>query len=215
MKFWIFHNTFYSPLYWVEKCSPYPLKNLGLLKNLRGFLRWLSVKESACQAVDMGSIPGSGRTPRGGNGNSLQYSCLENPMNWGARWTTIHGVAKSWIWLSDQTTTIKNLRMWPYLEIRFLQLVKMMSSWIMEKEMETHSSTLAWRVLWTEEPGGLLSMGLHRVGRDWSDLATAAASWSRMRPKFNGSRPYKKATWRQMRRQKADRRARRRWTQGC
>ena len=40
-----------------------------------------------------------------------------------------------------------------------------------EKEVATHSSVLAWRILWTEEPGGLLSMGLHRVGHDWSDLA--------------------------------------------
>ena len=42
---------------------------------------------------------------------------------------------------------------------------------ILEKEMATHSSILAWRILWTEEPGGLLSMGSHRVGHDWSDLA--------------------------------------------
>ena len=41
----------------------------------------------------------------------------------------------------------------------------------MEKEMATHSSTFAWRILWTEEPGGLLSMGSQRVGHDWSDLA--------------------------------------------
>ena len=40
-----------------------------------------------------------------------------------------------------------------------------------EKEMATHSSILAWRILWTEEPGGLLSMGLHRIGHNWSDLA--------------------------------------------
>ena len=46
---------------------------------------------------------------------------------------------------------------------------------ILEKEMATHSSVLAWRVLWTEEPGGLLSMGSHRVGHNWSDLAAAAA----------------------------------------
>ena len=45
----------------------------------------------------------------------------------------------------------------------------------MEKEMATHSSVLAWRILWTEEPGGLRSMGLHRVGHDWSNLAAAAA----------------------------------------
>ena len=43
----------------------------------------------------------------------------------------------------------------------------------MEKEMATHSSIFAWRILWTEEPGGLLSMGLHRVRHDWSDLAAA------------------------------------------
>ena len=45
----------------------------------------------------------------------------------------------------------------------------------MEKEIATHSSILAWRILWMEEPGGLPSMGLHRVGHDWSDLAAAAA----------------------------------------
>ena len=43
----------------------------------------------------------------------------------------------------------------------------------MEKEMAPHSSILAWRILWTEEPGGLLSMGSHRVGHDWSDLDLA------------------------------------------
>ena len=48
-------------------------------------------------------------------------------------------------------------------------------SWLMEKEMVTHSSILAWRIPGTEEPGGLPSMGLHRVGHDWSDLAAAAA----------------------------------------
>ena len=44
----------------------------------------------------------------------------------------------------------------------------------MEKAMATHSSTLAWRIPWTQEPGGLLSVGSHRVGHDWSDLAAAA-----------------------------------------
>ena len=44
---------------------------------------------------DMGSIPGSGRSPGGGNGNPLQYSCLENPMNRGAWWATVHGITKS------------------------------------------------------------------------------------------------------------------------
>ena len=45
---------------------------------------------------DTGSIPGSGRFPGGGNGNLLQYSCLDNPMDRGAWWATVHGVAKGW-----------------------------------------------------------------------------------------------------------------------
>ena len=49
---------------------------------------------------DMGSIPGSGRSPGGGNGNPLQYSCLENPMDRGSWWATVHGVTKSWTQLS-------------------------------------------------------------------------------------------------------------------
>ena len=53
-------------------------------------------KASACNAGDPGSIPGSGRSPGEGNGNPLQYSCLENPMDGGAWWATVHGVAKSW-----------------------------------------------------------------------------------------------------------------------
>ena len=49
---------------------------------------------------DAGSIPGSGRSPGGGNGNPLQYSCLENPMDRGAWWAAVHGVVKSWTGLS-------------------------------------------------------------------------------------------------------------------
>ena len=52
-------------------------------------------KESACSAGDLASIPGLGRSPGEGNGNPLQYSCLENPMNGGAWQATVHGVAKS------------------------------------------------------------------------------------------------------------------------
>ena len=57
---------------------------------------WLSSKEPACNARDLRSVPGSGRSPRGGNGNPLQCSCLENPLNRGAWWATVHEVAKSW-----------------------------------------------------------------------------------------------------------------------
>ena len=58
-------------------------------------------KESACNAGDLGSIPGSGRSPGEGNGNPLQYSCLQNSMDRGAWWITVHGVTKSWTQLRD------------------------------------------------------------------------------------------------------------------
>ena len=61
------------------------------------------VKVSACNAGDLGSIRGLGRSPGEGNGNPLQYSCLENPMNGGAWWAVVHGVAKSRTQLSDFT----------------------------------------------------------------------------------------------------------------
>ena len=56
---------------------------------------WLSGEESACSAGDQSSIPGLGRSPGEGNGNPLQYACLENSTDRGARWATAHGLAKS------------------------------------------------------------------------------------------------------------------------
>ena len=67
-----------------------------------GFPGGSEVKASACKAGDLGSIPGSGRAPGEGNGNPLQYSCLENPMEGGAWWATVHGTAKSCTWLSER-----------------------------------------------------------------------------------------------------------------
>ena len=68
---------------------------------------------NAGDARDAGSIPGSGKCPGGGHGNPLQYSCLDNPMNRGAWWATVHGVAKSQAQLSRHTcikqVTNKNL----------------------------------------------------------------------------------------------------------
>ena len=58
-------------------------------------------KESACNVGDLGSIPGSERSPGGGNGNPLQYSCLENSMGTGVWQATVHGVAKSRTWLNN------------------------------------------------------------------------------------------------------------------
>ena len=80
------------------------------------------------------------------NGTPLQYSCLENPMDRGAWKAAVHGVAEGWTQLSDFTFTS-----------HFHAL---------EKEMATHSSVLAWRIPRTGEPGGLPSMGSHRVGHD-------------------------------------------------
>ena len=63
--------------------------------------RWLRGKESACNAGDTGMIPGSGRSPGEGNGNPLQYSCLETPMERRAWQAAVHGVAKSQMQLGD------------------------------------------------------------------------------------------------------------------
>ena len=81
-----------------------------------------------------------------GNGNPLQYSCLENPMDRGAWWAAVHGVVKSRTQLSDFTFTF-----------HFHAL---------EKEMATHSIVLAWRIPGMVEPGGLPSKGSHRVRHD-------------------------------------------------
>ena len=71
----------------------------------KGFPGGSEGKASAYNAGDLGSIPGLGRSPGEGNGNPLQYSCLENPMDGGAWGATVHGVAKSRTRLSDFTTT--------------------------------------------------------------------------------------------------------------
>ena len=78
------------------------------------------------------------------NGNALQYSCLENPMDGGAWWAAVHRVAKSQTRLSVFTFPFHAL----------------------EKEMATHSTVLAWRIPGMAEPDGLPSMGSHRVGHD-------------------------------------------------
>ena len=76
---------------------------LLLLCRIRGFPGSSTVKESTCNAGDVSSIPGTGRSPGVGNGNSLQDSCLKSPMDRGAWRVTAHGVAKSWTRLSTHT----------------------------------------------------------------------------------------------------------------
>ena len=72
-----------------------------MIDTFGGLLYSSDGKESACNAGDLGSIPGSGRSPVEGNGNPLGYFCLENPMNRGAWWATVHGVTKSQTPLRD------------------------------------------------------------------------------------------------------------------
>ena len=74
------------------------------MTTLHGFTSDSEVKASACNVGDLGQIPGSGRSPGEGNGNSLQYSCLENPMDGAAWWAPVHGVAKSRTGLSNFTS---------------------------------------------------------------------------------------------------------------
>ena len=100
-------------------------------------------KETARNVGDLGSIPGLGRHPGRGHGNPLQYSCLGNPMDGGAWKAVVHGVAEGRTRQSNFTFTF-----------HFHAL---------EKEMATHSSVLAWRIPGMGEPGGLPSLGSHRV----------------------------------------------------
>ena len=81
-----------------------------------------------------------------GNGTPLQYSCLENPMDGGAWKAAVHGVTEGRTQLSNFTFTF-------YFHA-------------LEKEMATHSSVLAWRIPWREEPGRLQSMGSQRAGHE-------------------------------------------------
>ena len=111
-----------------------------------------------CKELDM-----TVHTYREGNGTPLQYSCLENPMDGGAWWAAVHGVAKRRTRLSDFPFTF-----------HFHAL---------EKEMATHSSVLARRIPGAAEPGRLPSMGLHRIRHDWSDSAAAAAAAAFSLPK--------------------------------
>ena len=96
------------------------------------------------------------------NGTSLQYSCLENPMDGGAWQAAVHGVTKGWTQLSNFT-----------LIFHFHAL---------EKEMATYSSVLAWRIPGTGEPGGLQSMGSKRVGDDWATSLSLFTSMHWRRP---------------------------------
>ena len=96
----------YSPSGHKESGATERLHFLSLMP-LTDFPSGSDCKMSVYNARDLGSIPGLGRFPGEGNGNPLQYSCLENPMDRGAWWATVHGVSKSRTRLSDFTLTFR------------------------------------------------------------------------------------------------------------
>ena len=136
------------------------------------FSRGTMVKNLPANAGDIrdsSSIPGSGGSLGGGNGNSFQYYCLKNPVDRGALWSTVHSVPESQtrlkllcthnncIWASLVAQTEKNL---PAMQETWVQSLGWEDS--LEEEVATRSSILAWRIPWTAEPGGLQSMGSQR-----------------------------------------------------
>ena len=135
-----------------------------------GFPGGSEVKASACNAGDLGSIPGLGRSPGEGNGNPLQYSCLKNPMDGGTWWATVHGVAKS-------RTRLKRLSSSSSSASGEEPVQETSETWVrslgqedpLEEEMATHSNILAWSLSEREEPGGLQSTGSQRVRHEWND----------------------------------------------
>ena len=135
----------------------FSVDHLEAIIRLLGFPGGASGKEPVCQCRRhkrhrfspwIGKIPWSRKwqpTP--------VLSCLQNPMDRGAWWATVRGITKSWTqlkWLSTHKV------------INWFNL-----SVVTKKAMAPHSSTLAWKIPWTEEPGRLQSMGSLRVGHDW------------------------------------------------
>ena len=92
----------------ISNCLNLPFGIQGQSRKLRASQVALAVKNPPASAGGIryaASIPGLGRFPGGGHSNPLQYSCLENLMDWGAWWTTVHRVPESWTWLNTHTRT--------------------------------------------------------------------------------------------------------------
>ena len=108
-----------------------------------GFPRGSVVKNPPASAGDAGSVSRLGRSPGGGDGNPCQYSCLENPMDRGAWRAAVQRVGRD---LATKQQLFCNVFFYP---------------------LATHSSILAWKIPWTEEPGRPQSIGSQRVGHNW------------------------------------------------
>ena len=115
-----------------------------------------------------------------GNGNPLQYSCLENPMDRGAWQATVHVVPRVGHYLVTKAHHQSGLSWWLRLQrlcllMQEIQVPSLGQKDPLEKGMAFHSSILAWRIPWTEEPGRLQSMGSQRVRHDWVTNAYTTA----------------------------------------
>ena len=151
---WLFPGTLQIPKFNDVQVPLYKMVRYSYLSLSRGFTSMVSSNYGSPSIYGLKNWIKLAFYFGEGSGTPLQYSCLENPMDGGAWWAAVHGIAESWTQLSDFTFTF-----------RFHAL---------EKEIATHSSILAWRIPGMGEPGVLPSMGLHRVGHGWSDLAAAA-----------------------------------------
>ena len=155
------------------------------------FSSGLNGKESVCSAGDPGLIPGSGRCPGEGNDNPFQYSYLENPMDRGAWWPTVHGIDRvghDWV-TNTLTQDHLSFRMWQLQSAGFTESFKnnthvfwwqawspslfypgLTLGWedLLEKETATFSSILAGKIPWMEDPGRLQFMGSQTVQHYWA-----------------------------------------------
>ena len=121
-------------------------------------------KESTCNAGDVGSIPGLGRSPGEEKGYPLQYSCMVNSMDYTVHESHKESDTTEWLsWASLLAHLVKHLPV-----MRENQVGSQGWEDPLEKEMATHSSILTWKIPWTEEPCRLQSMGSQRVGHDWA-----------------------------------------------
>ena len=140
-----FFNLYYTPS-WRRQWHPTPVLLPGKSHGRRSLLGCSPWRREELDTTERPHFHFSLSCVGEGNGDLFQCSCLENPRDGGAWWAAVHGVAKSWTRLSDRTFIFH--------------------FHVLEKEMATHSSVLAWRIPGTGEPGGLPSMGSHRVGHD-------------------------------------------------